>query len=75
MSDQERRMRELEAQIPLASGEAFATAYRQALQSGQTLVQTIGSAIYEVHPDGSRRLLKQLEAPLQVVPGTKVKIR
>lgn len=69
MSEQEKRIQELEAQIPLASGVAFATAYQRALQSGQTLVQTIEQAIYEVHPDGSRHFIKSLEPPLHVTPG------
>lgn len=75
MSDQEKRMRELEAQIPLASGAAFAGAFQQAVQSGQTLVQTIGQAVYEVHPDGSKQLIKTLEQPTYVKPGTRVKLR
>jgi hypothetical protein len=69
MSEQEKRIQELEAQIPLASGDAFATAYQRALQSGQTLVQTIGQAIYEIHPDGSKHFIKTLEPPIHVTPG------
>lgn len=75
MCDQEKRIRELEAKIPLASDAAFAGAYQQALLSGQSLVQTIGHAIYEVHPDGTMRLVKKLEQPTYVEPGTRVKIR
>ena len=75
MSDQERRMQELEAQIPLASGDAFANAHQQAIQSGHILLQTIGSGLYEIHPDGTRRLIKQFDPPMMVKPGTRVKIR
>jgi len=75
MSDQEKMIRELESQIPLASGNAFAQAFQQALLSGQTLVQTIGHAVYEIHPDGERKFIKNIDQPLHVPPGTKVKIR
>jgi len=75
MSDQEKSIRELEAKIPLASGAAFTGAYQQALLSGQSLVQTIGHAVYEVHPDGTMQLVKELEQPIYVEPGTRVKIR
>jgi hypothetical protein len=79
MSDQEKRIRELEEQIPLAASTAFAQAHQQALLSGQTLVQTssgsAGYGLYEIHPDGTRKLLKQLTPPLPVTPGTRMKIR
>ena len=75
MPDQEKRIRELEAQIPLASGAAFASAHQKALLSGQSLVQTVGHAIYEIHPDGTMQLVKELEQPTYVEPGTRVKIR
>jgi hypothetical protein len=75
MSEQEKRIQDLEALIPAASGEAFAAAYQQAVKSGQPLVQTIGLAVCEVRPDSPPQIIKQLEEPLHVTPGTRVKIR
>lgn len=74
MSDQEKKICEWEAQIPLASNIAFANAYKQALTSGRSLVQTIGHAVYEVYPDGTMELIKQLEPRTYVEPGTKRQI-
>jgi hypothetical protein len=75
MSDQDKRIDELEALIPIESAAAFDDAYRQALASGQTLVQTIGHSLYAVNPDGSKHFIKDLEQPLVVPRGTKVKLR
>lgn len=75
MSEQERQLRELEEQIPLLAAGAFAEAYQQALQSGATLVSTIGSDVFAFDPDGSRHWIKTLEPAINVTPGTKVKVK
>ena len=75
MSEQERKLRERELDIPAASGAAFADAFQQAIASGQSVLQAENGKIYEVFPDGRRRFIKQIQQPTAVEPGTKVKIR
>ncbi len=62
----------LEAQLPAASGVAFANARAQVLASGQSVLQSEGGAIYEVFPDGQRRFVKTVEPPSIVIVGSKV---
>lgn len=73
MSDDE--MQVLESQFPTASGAAFAAAREHTLASGQSVLQSQAGVIYEVYPDGRRRVVKSIEAPTPVVAGTCIKIR
>ena len=75
MADEEKIMREMENQFPLLSGVAFHTACQQALESGLKVLQSEDGVIYEVSPDGSRRRVKEIEPPTQVVSGSKITIR
>jgi hypothetical protein len=75
MSEQERQLRELEEEIPLLAGPAFAAAYQNALKSGMVFVQAIGNDLYEIHPDGSKKFIKSVE-PAAIFPAdTKAKIK
>lgn len=65
----------LENQFPAVSGSAFATAREQVLASGQSVLQSEDGTIYEVFPDGRRVAVKEIEPPIQVVPGRKITIR
>jgi len=73
MSDQD--IQELENQFPAVSGSAFAAAREQTLASGQSVLQSEQGLIYEVYPDGARRLVKRIEPPTPVVAGSKFTIR
>jgi hypothetical protein len=75
MADEEKIMREMENEFPPLSGVAFDTARKQTLASGLSVLQSEGSLIYEVSPDGSRRRVKEIEPPTQVVSGSKITIR
>ena len=75
MADEEKIMREMENQFPLLSGLAFHTARQQTLESGLKVLQSEDGVIYEVSPDGSRRRVKEIEPPTQVVSGLKITIR
>ena len=75
MPDQESEIQKLESQFPPVSGEAFATAREKVLASGQSVLQSEGGFIYRVFPDGRKELVKQIEAPTPVTPGTKLTIR
>lgn len=75
MPDQENEIQELESQFPPVSGQAFAAAREKVLASGQSVLQSEGGTIYRVFPDGRKELVKQIEAPTPVTPGTKLTIR
>jgi hypothetical protein len=66
MPNNENKIEALENAFPLISGSAFANAREQALSSGQSVLQTHGSMIYEVFPDGSRRPVKPIDPPVHV---------
>jgi hypothetical protein len=75
MPYQEEEILRLESQFPPVSGQAFAAARARTLASGQSVLQSEGAFIYEVFPDGRRVLVKQIEPPIQVEPGSKFIIR
>jgi len=75
MSDEERRIQDLEEKFPGASGCAFAAARERTLAACQSVLEAEQGVIYEVFPDGSRRIVKKIEPPTPVVPGTKINIR
>ena len=75
MADKETNIEILENQFPPLSGVAFDTARTQALAAGLKVLQSEDGVIYEVSPDGSRRRVKEIELPTQVVSGRKITIR
>jgi hypothetical protein len=75
MADQEDKIELLESQFPAASGSAFAAARASVLASGQSVLQSEQGFIYEVFPNGSRVVVKQIEPPIPAVPGRKITIR
>ncbi len=75
MSEQERQLRELEEEIPLLAGPAFAAARERARLSGQKLIETIDNAIYEISPDGSQQLIRHIGSKVHVSAGTRVRIK
>lgn len=75
MTDDENEIRRLENQFPPVSGSAFAAARQRVLASGQSVLQSEGGTIYRVFPDGRKELVKQVEPPIWVTPGTKFTIQ
>jgi len=71
----ENKIKRLEKWFIARSGSAFETARKQSQASGHSVVISDQGAIYEIFPDGNRRLLKQIEPPTRVRPGQKVIIR
>ncbi len=55
--------------------EAFADARRLALESGQSILESEGEAIYEVFPDGRRVFVKSIGPATPAIPGQKYTIR
>lgn len=64
----------LESQIPVLSESAVTVAYWQTLASGESVLESDQGTIYEVFPDGTRKAIKQIAAPVAVDPARKVTI-
>ena len=75
MTDLETSVEYLENQIPALSQSAVTVAYWDTLASGQSVLGTENGAIYEMFPDGTRRLVKQIESPIHVQYGQKIALR
>lgn len=75
MSEQDEAIEKLEDLFPQISGSAFATARAQVLASGQSVLQSEDGAIYRVFPDGRKELVKTIEPPTYVVPGSILTLR
>ena len=67
----EQQIEQLESSFPAASGVAFANAYDQAILAGLSVVVSDNGAIYEVFPDGQRKLVKTIAPPSPAQPGRK----
>ena len=70
----EKQIEQLESEFPVASGVAFSRAYKDALASGLTVVVSDNGSIFEVSPDGQRRLIKTIVPPTPAEPGQKYQI-
>lgn len=70
----EQRIEQLELSFPASSGAAFASAYDRAIQAGFSVVVSDNGAIYEVFPEGQRKLVKTIAPPSPAQPGQKFTI-
>lgn len=73
MSDQD--IQRLESQFPPLSGVAFIAARKEALAAGLSVVESEEGVLYETFPDGSRKVVKQIEPPMPVAEGSIFTIR
>lgn len=71
----EKAMRYLEEHIPDLVGAAITQAYWEALAMGSSVTQCENGVIYEVFPDGTRKVIKTIAPPLPVKLGQKVLIK
>jgi hypothetical protein len=55
----EKNMRFLEEQIPDLAEAAIKQAYWQALASGSNVLECENGFLVEIHPDGTRKVLKK----------------
>jgi len=69
MSTSEKAMQFLEEHIPELAQSAVTQAYWQALASGSSVLQSDKGVIYEVFPDGTRKLIKTTPPPSVVAVG------
>ncbi|MEO6677811.1 MAG: hypothetical protein ABIO21_10580 [Pseudomonas sp.] len=72
---QEKTLSYLESHIPEMAASAVTQAYWQALASGNTVLESLDGALYEISPDGTRKKLKNIAAPTTVVLGEKRRLR
>lgn len=75
MPNSEKAMRFLEEHIPELAQSAVTQAYWQALASGSSVLQSENGAIYEVFPDGTRKLIKTTARPSIVTVGETRELR
>ncbi|MBF0439628.1 MAG: hypothetical protein HQL93_10965 [Magnetococcales bacterium] len=75
MNFNEDAMRHMEEQIPELAKIATRQAYLQALASGSTVLESINDALYEVSPDGTKKLIKQLPPSTPMRIGQRIVIQ
>lgn len=64
----------LEQQIPELATMAARKAYLDTLSSGNSVLEVIEGKIFEIFPDGSKKLLKQIETDVTVKTDRKLVI-
>ncbi len=69
----EKTLRHLEESIPELAEAAVTQAYWQALAAGLPVLKTENGMLVEVHPDGTKKIIKKLSPPIAVVKGIKLK--
>jgi len=71
----ENEIDERERRIPEMAGVAFAQACRRTLAAGHSVLVSDNGIIHEVFPNGTRKVIKQIEPPARVVKGSKLKVQ
>jgi hypothetical protein len=71
MTEEEKNIEFLEEHIPELAEAAVTQAYWQALASGNSVLESENGVIYEVFPDGTRKVVKNIEPPVPVEKGAK----
>ena len=70
----ENRIEQLELSFLAASGVAFSNAYEQAVLAGLSVVVSEQGKIFEIFPDGQRRLIKEIAPPTRAHAGQRFTI-
>ena len=73
MNDNE--INNLESYIPTLAMGAFDKAYLDVLTSGNSVLEVIGDAIYEVFPNGDKKKIKDVKTSLKVDMSKKIYLR
>lgn len=71
----EKAMCFLEEHIPELADAAVKQAYWQALASGNNILASEGGKLVEIHPDGSRKIIKTLLPSTPVTIGQRIIIQ
>jgi hypothetical protein len=75
MSQEEKRIIILEAQIASGSSTTFESARIDTLASGQYVLSTDKGVIYREAPDGTREAVKKIDPPISVQMGSVVQLK
>jgi hypothetical protein len=62
----------LESYIPLLANSAVKKAYLDSLSRGNSVLEVIDSKIYEIFPDGKKRLIKEIESSVKIEEDKKI---
>ena len=65
----------LENYIPSLAGSAVQKAYMDTLSSGNSVMEAIDGEIFEIFPDGTRKLIKTIFADIDVSKNKKIFIK
>ena len=65
----------LERFIPMLAEGAMKKAYLDALASGNSVLEVIDDAIYEVFPDGSKKKIKDIAPYIKVDINKKIELK
>ncbi len=65
----------LEQFIPELAAIATRQAYLQALASGESVLIAENGQLIEVFPNGTKKVIKQLEPPVHIAVGSKFEIK
>jgi hypothetical protein len=72
----EKTLNFLESQIPSLSASAVNLAFFKALESGNSVLETVGDGkIYEIFPDGSKKFFKETPAYVPTQIGKKIMLK
>ncbi len=74
MNMTEESMRFLEEHIPILADAAVKQAYWQALAAGSSVLVCENDVMYEIFPDGTRKVVKQLEPQTSVTLGQRLEL-
>jgi hypothetical protein len=74
MNMTEESMRFLEEHIPDLADAAVKQAYWQALATGSSVLVSENGVLVEMFPDGTRKVLKQLEPQTAVTSGQRLEL-
>ena len=75
MALNEEAMRFLEENIPELADAAVKQAYWQALASGSSVLESENDTVIEIHPDGTRKIIKKIEPSTPVKKGQRLELR
>ena len=65
----------LENYIPTLANSAIQKAYLDALSSGNSVLESIDGIIYEIFPDGSRKVIKKIAEDIKIDVDKKILIK
>ena len=71
----ERILNYLEESIPELAEAAVTQAYWRALAAGHSVLKAENGMLIEVHPDGTKKVIKKLAPPTPVEKGLRLEIK